>query len=692
MVDETTNRISNRIALLRRKIEAYNEAYYVQHQPIVPDVIYDEVFRELQQLENQHPDAVENLTNRVSGRASSDFDKIHHGFPMLSIKTQTEPTIENIKAFVRAALAEGCSPEFILEHKYDGLGLSNIYSKGKLDYSVTRGDGIVGEDVGYNATYCPDIPFDLDFNPTTGCKHVGFIEIRGEVLLSKAAFENINKQRVEKGEKLYVNPRNAAAGILRTKEPVIENLKQLLFMPYGVGRVLDFENLIMKEGKPGDFWQSQDELLNWLELTVGVAIPRYVIKDATGSVEALADQILKRFEIIGKNRDSLAYEIDGVVLKLNRFEDQEKMGFVTREPRWAVALKFDAQEQVTVLKAITVQVGRTGVLTPVARLNPVFVGGTTVSNVTLHNVFDLRNRGIRVGDTVVVRRAGDVIPEITMPVLEYRQGYLKNFHMPKTCPVCGGKVFREKGDRKYYCMNRMGCRAQLKAALEHFVSKKAMAIDGLGEKLIAQMVDWGIVENAYDIYQLNEKKLSKIEGLAQKSTAKLLLAIDASRNTQLWRLIHAIGIPGVGESLSKLLAKNFPHMAPLANAGIDELKAIEGIGDVKAKSIHDYFREPANSGQATALAFYCVKAYPEEGAITNSNRLEGKTFAVTGTFPTLSRDELKERIQSNGGKVSSSVSKKTDFVVAGEGGGGKRADAEKLGIPVIGEEEFLAMI
>lgn len=671
-----------RLEELQRLIKQYDEAYYVHNKPLVPDVVYDKLYHELKMLERDLPESVA-LTKRVSGKAAGLFQKVAHGVPMLSIRTETYPSFENVLRWVKSCGIPGQRVfRFNVEYKYDGLGLNLVYNKGKIEYALTRGDGESGEDVQENAQYIQGFQFDLN-------RDVGeipmFIELRGEVVLPTEAFENINRELAEAGLKRYVNPRNAASGLLRSKTPNIEHLKMLTFMPYGIGRVWD-EHI----DRGSDLWECQDDVLQWIVDALDIPSTPREFSVWSNTAESATRLILSFFNDIASIRDKIPYAIDGVVVKVLRLADQDTLGYVSREPRWAVALKFKAEEQITQLTGIDIQVGRTGVLTPVARLEPVFVGGTTVTNVTLHNVFDLRSRGVRVGDTVVVRRAGDVIPEITMPILEHRKSYLKNFHMPKTCPMCSGRVFREKGDRKYYCLNRMGCGAQIKASLEHFVSKNALAIDGIGSKLISQLVDLGIVRFAYDIYQLDAEKLSKVEGLGVKSISNILRSIEISRKTQTWRLIHGLGIPSIGESLSKLLAKHFYRIEPLMYASLDELKAIEGIGDIKAKNIHDFFKEPANSGQASALSLHCLKIVEIEASATG--KLTGKVFVLTGTYPTLSRDELKQRIEDAGGKVASSVSKKTDYVVAGVGGGSKASDAEKLGIPIISEEEFLKML
>jgi len=660
-------------------IALYDHAYYVLDDPLVPDVKYDETFRTLKHLEELHPElkSAYSPTTRVSGGFSGAFEVKKHSYPMLSIRTETEPTLEKMQAFLD--LSEDPSEVHVIaEVKYDGLGLAIKYVDNKLVHALTRGDGEEGEDVSRNLFAVSGIPEKLSggiggFKPH---RHKE-VEIRGEVVMHRNSFRVINDYRTRKGLKPYVNPRNAAAGLLRTQNSKDIPGVFLTFYAY------EFNELKAVEGATGDIPQTQTSALLYLQF-LGFKIWNHysLMINSASYLRTVLDQIEEQ-------RKDIPFDIDGVVVKFDSKATQKALGYVSREPRWAVAFKFPAEEQITKLKSIEIQVGRTGVLTPVAKLEPVFVGGTTVSSVTLHNIFDLRARKVRVGDDVVIRRAGVVIPEITMPVRESRQGYLPNFRMPKTCPVCGSKVMRD--ERKYYCMNRLGCKAQVKAALEHFASRDAMGIDGMGEAVISHLVDLGLVRFPYDIYQLKMENLLKIPGFAEKSASNLLLAIDASRNIQLWRLIYALGIRHVGESTSKSLAKHYGNLLPLINTcTIDELKTIPDVGDTTAQSIYNYFKDPANYGQVSSLVLYCIKTSVE--ATPSSTKLAGQTFVLTGSYSSMSRDELQAKIESEGGKVSDSVSKNTTYVVAGVGGGSKRAKAQSLGIPVIGEEEFFAMI
>jgi DNA ligase (NAD+) len=671
---------SHRAAELRAQLQHHGHQYYVLDAPEIPDAEYDRLFRELQALEAAHPElrTDDSPTLRVGGQVLPGFAPVRHAVPMLSIRTETDTTPAGAEAFdarVRRelALADDAPPvEYAAELKFDGLAINLRYEAGVLVQAATRGDGETGEDVTQNIRTVGQIPLRLHgVTPPV-------LEVRGEVYMRRDHFERMNERQREKGEKSFVNPRNAAAGAVRQLDPAIAAQRPLSFFAYGLGEV---------QGWPRP--PTHSALLDSLAaMGLPVCADRCVAHGAA--------DLVRFHQTMGARRDSLPFDIDGVVYKVNAVELQDRLGFVTREPRWAVAHKYPAQEQMTRLNGIDIQVGRTGKLTPVAKLEPVFVGGTTVSNATLHNVFELRRKGVRVGDTVIVRRAGDVIPEVVGRVPGTRAGYVPNFRIDTAsgCPVCGSAVQREKGGMDYRCTGGLFCAAQRKQALLHFAGRRAMDIEGLGDKLVDQLVDAGLVRTLPDLYKLDVPTLCTLDRLGEKSAANLVAALAGSKSTTLARFIYALGIRQVGETTAKDLARHFGGLKPLMAASIEELLQVRDVGPVVARSIHTFFGQPHNAEVVLQL---CDPAgigitWDEHAAVLGPQPLAGKTLVLTGTLPTLSRDEAKAMVEGAGGKVAGSVSKKTSYVVAGAEAGSKLDKARELGVPVLDEDGLKALL
>ena len=680
---DSPGQAAQQAARLRALLQHHAHRYYVLDAPEVPDAEYDRLFRELQALEAAHPDLLtaDSPTQRVIGRVLEGFAPVRHDVAMLSIRTETDTTAAGALAFdarVRRELEltdEAPPVEYACELKFDGLAINLRYEAGVLAQAATRGDGETGEDVTQNIRTIGQIPLRLlgEAPPV--------LEVRGEVYMRRDAFERMNERQREKGDKTFVNPRNAAAGAVRQLDPAIAAQRPLSFFAYGLGEVQGWVN-----GK--DIPATHSGLLDALAaLGLPVCADRAVVQGAAGLVAF--------HRAMGDKRDALPFDIDGVVYKLNAVALQRRLGFVSREPRWAVAHKYPAQEQMTVLKAIEVQVGRTGKLTPVAKLEPVFVGGTTVSNATLHNVFELRRKGVRVGDTVVVRRAGDVIPEVVGRVPGPRAAYVPNFRLPRACPVCGSRAERERGGMDYRCSGGLFCAAQRKQALLHFAGRRAMDIEGLGDKLVDQLVDGGVIHVLPDLYRLDAARLAGLDRMADKSAANIVAALAKSKHTTLARFLYALGIRQVGETTAKDLARHFGSMARLMDARVEQLLEVNDVGPVVARSIHTFFEQPHNREVVQALRDAGV-AWPENDGTaaddTSAKPLAGKTLVLTGTLPTLGRDEAKDLIESAGGKVSGSVSKKTHFVVAGAEAGSKLDKARELGVSVIDEAGLKALL
>lgn len=669
-----------KVQALRAQLQQWAHEYYVLDAPTVPDGEYDRVFQQLQALEGAYPELVtpDSPTQRVIGAVLDGLTPVRHVVPMLSIRTETDNEASGAEAFdarVRRELEldDSAAPvEYVAEPKFDGLAMSLRYEHGKLVHAVTRGDGEVGEDVTHNIRTIRQIPLSLpaDAPPV--------LEVRGEVYMRRADFAQLNERQEAAGGKLFANPRNAAAGSVRQLDSNIAMQRPLSFFAYGVGEVTPVE-----QGGP-DFVTHYGMLMQLKAWGFPVA-PQ--VRIAHGAAE-----LVQFHEFMGQERPQLPYEMDGVVYKVNSLALQRQLGFVTREPRWAVAHKYPAEEMPTVMEGIDVQVGRTGKLTPVARLAPVSVGGVTVTNATLHNLFEIRKKGVRVGDTVVVRRAGDVIPEVVRRVPGERTAYVPNFRMPAACPICGSEVVREKGEANHRCTGGLFCAAQRKEALLHFAARRAMDIEGLGDKLVDQLVDGNVVRSLPDLYRLRLDDLASLDRMAEKSAQNVLDALEKSKSTTLNRFLFGLGIRHVGEATAKDLARHFGTLDAIMAASVEQLLEVRDVGPVVAESIHTFFAQPHNREVVQQLRECGV--HWEEGAPAEKapQILAGKTVVLTGTLPTMGRDEAKELLEAAGAKVSGSVSKKTSYVVAGAEAGSKLTKAQELGVPVLDEAGMLALL
>ncbi|WP_417066735.1 NAD-dependent DNA ligase LigA [Niveibacterium terrae] len=665
-------------AFLRAELARYEHAYYVLDAPLVPDAEFDRLFRELEALEAAHPELVtaDSPTRRVGGAPLAGFAPVRHAVAMLSIHTETDTEASGALAFdqrVRRELELADSApalEYNAELKFDGLAINLRYENGVLVQAATRGDGETGEDVTQNVRAIRQIPLRLHTDSPPAV-----LEVRGEIFMGRDDFERLNETQRKKGEKTFANPRNAAAGSLRQLDPAISASRPLSFFAYGLG-----------EAQGWVFPERHSQMLAaFAELGLPVCAERCVAQGATGLV-AFHDDIAAR-------RDSLPFDIDGVVYKVDSLALQHRLGFVTREPRWAVAHKFPAQEELTRVLDIEVQVGRTGKLTPVARLEPVFVGGVTVTNATLHNQDEVLRKDVRIGDTVIVRRAGDVIPEVVASLPERRPADARLFAMPGQCPVCGSAVIREEDEANHRCSGGLYCPAQRKQALWHFASRRAMDIEGLGDKLVEQLVDSGRVKTPADLYTLEIEALAGLERMAEKSARNLIKAIDKSRSTTLARFIYALGIRNVGERTAKDLARHFGSLAALSEADIEALQGVPDVGPIVAESLIDFFSEAHNRQVIADLQARGVHWVESEGeAAAPEGLLAGKTFVITGSLPSLSRDEAKALLEAAGAKVAGSVSKKTDYLLAGSDAGSKLAKAQELGITILDEDQMRAML
>ncbi|MBI3523621.1 MAG: NAD-dependent DNA ligase LigA [Betaproteobacteria bacterium] len=665
---------AERAITLRSEIARHDYAYYVLDAPTIPDAEYDRLFRELRDIETQHPQLLtpDSPTQRVGGAPLTEFGQVQHRIPMLSLNNAfTEDEVLAFDRRCREGLNLGDSEiEYAVEPKYDGLAITLIYENGMFVQGATRGDGNTGEDVTLNLRTVRNIPLHLDGSVSV---YPARLEVRGEVLMFRKDFEKLNQQQRDAGLKVFVNPRNAAAGSLRQLDPKITAQRPLRFFAYGVAE--------LGGALPESHAALMEQLAAW---NLPVAKERAVVRGRGG--------LLDYYARIGTARDTLPYDIDGVVYKLNRYADQEQLGFVSRAPRFAIAHKFPAQEALTTVEAIDVQVGRTGALTPVARLAPVFVGGVTVTNATLHNEDEVLRKDVRVGDTVIVRRAGDVIPEVVAVVLEKRAIMAPQFVMPKTCPECGSAVEKPEDEAITRCTGGLYCPAQRKQALLHFASRRALDIEGLGDKLVEQLVDQAIVKTPADLYSLDPGNLLKLERMAEKSATNILAAIDKSKQTTLARFIYALGIRNAGEATAKELARHFGGLDALMQADEAALQQVPDIGPVVAASIVSFFAEPHNRvviAQLRAAGVYWTEG---EAARVVSSAILGKTFVLTGTLPSLTREEAQERIEALGGKVKSSVSAKTDYVVAGAEAGSKLDKALQLGITILDETQLLELL
>ena len=677
---------ATRALALRELLNTYGHQYYVLDAPKVPDAEYDRLFRELQQLEAAYPELLtaDSPTQRVGGKPLDAFTNVQHALPMLSIRTETDTTAIGAEHFderIRKELGldvSGDLVEYVAELKFDGLAMSLRYENHVLVQAATRGDGEWGEDVTLNIRTVGQIPLRL---PSDAPK---LLEVRGEVYMARADFEALNeRQRTriaagEKNEKTFVNPRNAAAGAVRQLDSTIAAQRPLSFFAYGLGDITP-----QNDGRV--IFSSHFEFLlrlkNW---GFPVAQQTQCVKGAFGLVQF--------HQKIAQERDSLPFDIDGVVYKVNSLDAQQRLGFVTREPRWAVAHKYPAQEELTTVQAIEVQVGRTGKLTPVAKLAPVFVGGVTVTNATLHNEDEARRKDVRIGDTVIVRRAGDVIPEVVSVVVEKRFQDAQLFTMPSHCPVCNSLAVREEGEADYRCTGGLYCRAQRKQAILHFAHRRAVEIEDLGDKLVEQLVDAGIVNTLPDLYKLGLSALSQLDRMAEKSAANVLTGIEKSKNTSLPKFLFGLGIRHVGEATAKELSRHFGTLDAIMDATIDQLLQVSDVGPTVAQSVRTFFDQAHNREvveQLKACGVNWKEGIASEGA---SLPLTGQTFVLTGTLQTMGRDEAQAKLEMLGAKVSGSVSKKTHAVVAGAEAGSKLEKAQSLGVTVLDESAFQALL
>ena len=672
MPDVAPTAPAERAAWLRAEIERHNHAYYVLDAPTIPDAEFDRLFRELQAIEAAHPDLLvaDSPTQRVGGTPLAEFSSVAHAVPMLSLNNAF--TAAEAEAFDRRC-REGLGQDAIdyaCEPKFDGLAITLRYVDGVFVQGATRGDGFTGEEVTRNLRTVRNLPLRLrgDGVPPR-------LEVRGEVLMLRRDFARLNERQRAAGEKEFANPRNAAAGSLRQLDAKTTARRPLRFFAYGVAEASAVTPA------PDSHAALMTRLAGW---GLPVAAERAVVHGAAG--------LLAYYARIGAARRELPYDIDGVVYKVDRLADQDRLGFVARAPRFAIAHKFPAEEALTTVEALDVQVGRTGAITPVARLAPVFVGGVTVTNATLHNEDEVRRKDVRAGDTVIVRRAGDVIPEVVAVVPERRPILAAEFVMPRACPVCGSAIEKPADEAIARCTGGLFCPAQRKQALLHFASRRAMDIEGLGDKLVDQLVDSQRVGTPADLYRLDLPAVAGLERMADKSAANLLAAIDASRQTTLARFIYALGIRTVGEATAKDLARYFGALDPLMAADAAALQQVPDVGPVVAASIAGFFAEPHNAAVIAALRTAGVRWEEGEAAPARHAPLAGKTFVLTGTLPTLTREAASELIEARGGKVAGSVSKKTDYVVAGTEAGTKLAKAQALGVNILDESQFRELL
>lgn len=681
----TTSELSQRVAELHQLLHLHAHRYYVLDEPTLPDAAYDQLFQELQAIEAAHPELKlpDSPTQRVGGRPLAQFATVRHAVPMLSIRTETDTEASGAQAFdarirKELGLTDADAPvEYVAELKFDGLAMSLRYERGVLVQAATRGDGEQGEEVTHNIRTIRQIPLKLSSAPPV-------LEVRGEIYMRRDDFDALNeRQRLKiaqgaRGEKTFVNPRNAAAGAVRQLDPAIAAQRPLSFFAYGVGEVSQSE-----QGGPA--WTTHYDLLQTLKKW-GFPVAAEV-DVANGAIELIAYH-----QAMGKLRDSLPYDIDGVVYKVNSLPLQQQLGFVSREPRWAVAHKYPAQEQLTTVLAIEVQVGRTGKLTPVAKLAPVFVGGVTVTNATLHNEDEARRKDVRVGDTVIVRRAGDVIPEVVSVLMEKRQTDAALFTMPHVCPVCDSAAVREEGEADYRCTGGLFCSAQRKQAILHFAQKRAVEVDGLGDKLVEQLVDAGVIKTLPDLYRLGLTALSELDRMADKSAKNILEALQQSKQTTLPRFLFGLGIRHVGEATAKALARHFGKLDNIMDATLEQLTQVADVGPIVALSLRTFF-DQAHNREVVEQLRACGITWPEsEPAPQAVLPLTGKTFVITGTLPTLARDQLKDMLEAAGGKVAGSVSKKTHYLVAGSDAGSKLDKARELQVPILDETAALALL
>lgn len=664
--------VRQRVDALREEINFHNVQYYVHDEPQVTDQYYDQLLRELQSLEAQYPQLVtaDSPTQRVGAEAAQQFESVQHDIPMLSLDNAfDEAEMRAFEKRLAERLQENRPLQYCAEPKLDGLAVSLLYENGELVRAATRGDGKSGENITANVRTIKSIPLKLYAQSVPQ-----LLEVRGEVYMELKGFDDLNAAQREKDLKVFANPRNAAAGSLRQLDPAITASRPLSFCSYALARI---EGLTMPDSQ-----YDQMQLVK----SLGLPISRLIEK-----LDGL-EQCLDYYQRIQQQRDALEFEIDGVVFKLNDRAQQQRAGYVSRAPRWAIAWKFPAQEVMTRLLDVEFQVGRTGALTPVARLQPVNVGGVLVSNATLHNMDEIRRKDVRIGDTVIVRRAGDVIPEVVSVVMKNRQDHFRKPEMPKTCPVCGSAVIRTEGQAAYRCSGGLGCAAQRKEAIKHFASRKALDIDGLGDKLVEQMVDQKLIDSVADLYRLDMEQISGLERMAKKSASNLLKALQESKETTLSRFIYALGIREVGEATAEALADYYGDLDALMNASEEDLIKIDDVGPVVAKNIATFFKQSENQVVIRQLLDAGLHWPQVDKAVHAEKTLSGSTYVITGTLQNYNRQQAAALLKEQGAKVSSSVSSKTTAVIAGDKPGSKVDKAQKLGVTVLDEQAFEALI
>jgi len=664
---ESKSAVKAKIEKLRKTIREHEYRYYVLDDPKISDAEFDKLMNQLKALEAKYPDLVtpDSPTQRVGGSPREGFQTVRHKRPMLSLDNAF--SYDELREFDRRVreLAGRDRVEYVAEHKFDGLSMSLQYEGGVFARGVTRGDGTTGEDVTPNVRAIRSVPLRVDSATLKKLRLAADFEVRGEIIMPRSAFEELNRQQEEQGGKRFANPRNAAAGAVRVLDPAIT-----------ASRRLDFYAYMLLAGDRVPVKRHSDALEALAKLQFKVSRDWKLCRTL--------DEVLKYCEAWESRREKLPYEIDGIVIKVNDIALQEELGFTAKAPRWAVAYKYPAHQATTVVKDIQVNVGRTGVLTPVAILEPVQVGGVTVSRSTLHNMDEVQRLGVQIGDTVLIERAGEVIPHVLKVVKEGKNR--RPFVMPKECPVCGTKIHKAEGEVAYRCVNA-ACPAKLKESLLHFAGRHAMNIDGLGAKIVDQVVDKGLVKDFADLYSLKLEQLAGLERMAEKSAQNLLDEIEASKSNSLARLIYALGIPFVGERTAQLLAEHFGSLDKLASATVEELSEVPEVGPKVAASIVEFFSEPANRKLVEKLRKAGLR-FTEERKAPRDSRLAGKTFVFTGALAHRSREEAEELVVSHGGKVSSSVSKKTDYVVVGSEPGSKYDKAKSLGVTILDEAQF----
>lgn len=664
--------IFEQISQLRAQLEEHNHNYYVLDAPSIPDAEYDRLMRELSALEQANPEfqSPDSPSQKVGGAALDKFEQVTHQVPMLSLDNAfSEEEFAAFNRRIKERVMDNKELTFCCEPKLDGLAVSIIYRDGVLVQAATRGDGMVGENITQNVKTIRNVPLKL-----RGDDFPAELEVRGEVFMDSAGFAKLNSEAEKRGDKVFVNPRNAAAGSLRQLDSKVTAKRPLMFYAYSTGLVADGQ-------LPEDHYQQLAKLTDW-------GLP---LCPETKLVEG-QQAALDYYQDILTRRSSLAYEIDGVVIKVNDKKLQERLGFVARAPRWAIAFKFPAQEEITQLLDVEFQVGRTGAITPVARLEPVFVGGVTVSNATLHNGDEIARLGVKIGDTVIIRRAGDVIPQITQVVLERRSDDAKDIEFPDTCPICDSHVERIEGEAVARCTGGLVCQAQRKQAIKHFASRKALDVDGLGDKIVDQLVDRELIKTPADLFILKQGHFESLERMGPKSAKNLVNALQDAKQTTLAKFLYSLGIREVGEATAQNLANHFLTLEKITQASVDALTEVSDVGEIVAKHVRGFFSEEHNMAVVNALVEQGIH-WPELTAPSaDAQPLAGLTYVLTGTLSELNRNDAKARLQALGAKVSGSVSAKTDALIAGEKAGSKLTKAQDLGIDVLTEADLIALL